>query len=148
MSFIPVLLYIAAWALAITVTVYEQGDATIEIIRSTLLFSVGLQSLITFFALFFFTKKDSSSEETILYKRKVAMAKLGYGVLGVLCFWFESMWIPTALGVSLYYLGCAYIKIQESMEKRTNMLAFFKPINYIELLVPLTLWLAMLFYYV
>lgn len=148
MSFVPILLYIAAWALAITMTVSEQGDATVEVIRSTLLFSVGLQSLITFFALFFFTKKDAGNEELLLYKRKVAMAKLGFGILGVLCFWFESMWIPTALGASLYYLGSAYIKIQESMEKRTRMLAFFKPINYIELLVPLTLWLAMLFYYV
>lgn len=149
MVFFPVVLYIVAWVLALTMYATEQGFLAMEIIRYMLFLSVGFQGVYGFFKHFYYAEQTANriGWKGGPFQSLVAMASLAFGVLGILCFWFPVLWIATALGVSIFYLGAAYVHLQEMLNKRNTKPGNAGPIFYLDIIVPLTLWLAMLFFY-
>ncbi len=146
MKFFPVVLYVAAWVLAITMNAIGQGYLSMELLRYMLLFSVGFQGIYSFFLYYpFHTSVQKEGKNACSCKALLSMATLSYGILGILSFWFSSLWLATTLGVSLFYLGSAYHTLQEFVSKKSE--PFPGPVFYLDILVPLTLWLAMLFFY-
>lgn len=48
------------------------------------------------------------------FQLEVAVANLSYGILGLLCLKFrDDFWTATIVGFSVFYLGAAYIHIQD-----------------------------------
>jgi len=127
----------------------DQGYLAMELIRYMLFLSVGFHGIYGFFRHYFYADKTSSKIglKTSPFQGGVAMAFLSFGVLGILSFWFPVLWIATAFGVSIFYLGTAYVMMQEMMKRKTNRPSGALPVFAAHILVPLTLWLAMLFFY-
>lgn len=145
----PVVLYIIAWILALTMYATEQGYLAMELIRYVLFLSVGFHGIYGFYKNFFYGEKTAShlGWKSSQFQTVFAMAYLSFGVLGILSFWFPVLWIATAFGVSIFYLGMSYVHLHDVMTKKNVKPASTGPIFYLHIIVPLTLWLAMLFFY-
>lgn len=84
-----------------------------------LVFSVGINSLLGFYAHAFL------SDQTAAYigwppgnpfQLEVAFTNLTFGILGILCIWIRgNFWIATILGISIWYLADAYGHIRDML---------------------------------
>lgn len=144
MAIIPIILYLAAWVLAI-IGHYSGGEAfPYELVRYLLLLSVGVQGIWAFIGHFFYSKDTAKHAgwQSGPFQSEVAFSNLSYGVLGVLGFWLQNVWFATTLGVTILMLGAAYTHVVDMVKKKNFAPGNAGPIFYLDILIPLTLWIA------
>ena len=81
------------------------------------------------------------------FQFEVACTNLGFGILGILCFWIRgNFWTATIIGFSVFYLGAAYGHIMDII-KHGN----YAPGNagaplYLDIILPIVLIILLVAY--
>lgn len=94
------------------------GRKAVEtILLYLLVFNVGLTGLYAFWGHAFFADKVAASIGWATgspFQFEVAVANLGFGILGVLCIFFkDNFWLATGIGYSVFLFGAAFGHIRE-----------------------------------
>ncbi|MCH9614114.1 MAG: hypothetical protein SP1CHLAM54_11260 [Chlamydiia bacterium] len=144
MAIIPIILYLTAWVLAIISTYTGEGNFPYELVRYLLLLSVGVQGIWSFIGHFFYSKDTAKHVgwQSGPFQHEIAFCNLSYGVLGVLGYWLQGVWFATTLGITIFLLGAAYIHVMDMVKKKNFSPGNAGPIFYLDILIPLTLWIA------
>lgn len=145
MEVFPILLYVAAWVIALITSINGIDALPNELIKYLLFLSVGLQGLWAFIGHCFYAneaaKKLGWKESP--FQQKVGYASLGLAISGLLCLGYNDLWLATSIIASVYYLGSAYTSYREMLKKKVFKTGHAGPIFYAHIAVPLTLWVAL-----
>ncbi len=151
---IPILLFIASIIAAIIHLSRKKkprkSKGKIEIFLAYMIpLNIGVMGIIAFIAHSFYGPQTASMigfAPNHPFQNEVAIANLGFGVLGLLCLWQrKGCWLATVLGNTIFILGCAisYIVVM-SGGKGDNAHSFLFYIN--DIVIPIILFLLTCLY--
>lgn len=149
MSIVPILLYIASFLFAFLGTHYTNGHFAYELIRYLLLLSVGVQGVWAFIGHFFYASDVARffGWKTGPFQKEVSFALLSYGVVGIFGYWFQSVWFGAILGITVFLWGAAYTHAVDMYRAKNFSPGNAGPIFYLDILIPLTLWICVLIHF-
>ena len=110
MKFIPIVLYIAAWILALMSYRAHPEALLPHVFDYVFLLCVGIRFMWAFLLLCFMPEKIAHmvGREVSHFQYELGMMALALGVLGILCFVYPGLRLATAVVVIIYGLGQAY----------------------------------------
>ncbi|MBP9841876.1 MAG: hypothetical protein KBC64_05570 [Simkaniaceae bacterium] len=150
MSIVPIVLFIASFICAFINSHYVHSSFTYELIRYLLLLSVGVQGIWAFIGHFFYSADVAKffGWKSGPFQQEVSFALLSYGVLGVMSYFFESVWLGAILAITVFLFGAAYTHATDMIKRKNFSMGNAGPIFYLDLLIPITLWIAVFIYFV
>ena len=145
MRFIPLILYIIAWICAFFNQHFVPGDFITYLLMYVFLFSVGISYLWSFVGFTFCPEKiaECYGRKTSEFQYDIGIASLGFGVLGILCFAYQNLWLATGIVVAIFGLGHAYgyllslIRNKEASKSNAGIVPFISLVVSITLIVGL-----------
>lgn len=112
-----------------------------------LVFGIGVTGLGAFISHAFTADQEAAAigwPAGNLFQLEVAVANLGFGVLGVLCVWRRgSWWSATAIGSACFLWGAAYAHIYDFLVNDNRAINNTGPVLYTDIFVPLAILLLL-----
>lgn len=149
MSIVPIILFILSFICAFISHHYNHGAFSYELIRYLLLLSVGVQGIWAFIGHFFYAADVAKffGWKPGPFQQEVSFALLSYGVLGVMSYFFEGVWLGAILGITIFLFGAAYTHAMEMIRHKNFKVGNAGPIFYLDLILPITLWISVWIYF-
>ena len=149
MSIVPIILFVFSFIFAFISSHYQHGSFTYELIRYLLLLSVGVQGIWAFIGHFFYAADVAKffGWKSGPFQQEVSFALLSYGILGVMSYFFESVWFGAILAITVFLLGAAYTHAMDMVKRKNFSLGNAGPIFYLDIILPLTLWISVWIYF-
>ncbi|WP_435157996.1 DUF6790 family protein [Haladaptatus sp. DFWS20] len=149
-DYIPLLFPVGAVLAGISQILLWNTPAVEAFLLAFLVIVVGLQGIWAFLGHYFrpdeiaaFIGWPSGNP----FQREVAFANLAFGTLGLLCVWFRGgFWIATALGISVFMLGAAFVHVKEIRETGNRSPGNAGPILWTDILTSLVLLVLLTLY--
>lgn len=114
-----------------------------------MIFSIGLTSLLSFFALMFYGDfvAEYSGWPSSPFAQELANVNLGYAVLGLLGIWYRgSFWIATIIGFSIWVVGDGFLHLYELFFHDNTAPGNAGILLYTDFIVPIILLISLYFY--
>lgn len=107
-----------------------------------LIFSIGITSLVAFFGLTFLDQYIAKYTDwpACPFQQELANVNLAFGVLGILCIWFDTpFWMATIIGFSIWIFGDGIHHLYEAYVNKNFSSGNIGPMLYTDLIVPIVL---------
>lgn len=144
-SLFPWVLY----AIACICTIYHTRNGSpfwLSYLQAVVFFNAGIQGLWASIGHLFFPHQTAKAIgwKSSGFQTEVGSMNLGFGLTGVLSYFFPMWAIPVALIVAIFYAGCAYVHIKERIQVHNDAPCNSGPMLYNTIWVSLTLLISLI----